>query len=302
MIERIVVPLDGSMTAEAILPQVRRVLYRNDSEIILVRALPTPLVEEAAVLAEVQLGAAREYVMGQVEKLQRQGVRVRHVLRMGSPVEVILDVVESEKATLIALATHGKTGLQRFLLGSVAEALLRRSPVPVLLVRPFWSYDLTPPKGAELRPVRSILLPVDGSGLARQALPGLLEFASLFEARIVLLRILAGADSRVVEAPENSKARAELEDLAQAIEKRGVETLRLLGTGDPVPRILETVREQSIDVIAMTTHGRRGLSRMKHGSLTEEVLRKAEVPLLVTRSKSPVGGLAKPPVKGGVYA
>ena len=301
MIERIVVPLDGSMTAEAILPQVRRVLYRNDSEIILVRAMPMPLVEEAIVTAEVELGAAREYVMGQVEKLQRQGVRVRHVLRRGSPVEVILDVVASEKATLIALATHGKTGLQRFLLGSVAEDLLRRSPVPVLLVRPFWSYDLTPPKGAELRPVRSILLPIDGSGLARRALPGFLEFASLFEARIVLLRILEGAGSRAVEAPENSKARAELDDLAKEIEKRGVETVRLLGTGDPVSRILDTVREQSIDVIAMTTHGRRGLSRMKHGSLTEEVLRKAEVPLLVTRSEVPSGALSTPPVKGGIY-
>src|SRR3954471_5053925 len=105
MIERIVVPLDGSLTAEAILPQVRRVLHRSDSEIILVQAVPVPMVEDAIVLAEAQIGAAREYLLGQVERLGKQGVRVKHVLRVGAPVGVILEVVESEKATMIALAT-----------------------------------------------------------------------------------------------------------------------------------------------------------------------------------------------------
>jgi len=287
MIERIVVPLDGSLTAEAILPQVRRVLHRSDSEIILVRAVSVPMVEDAMVLAEAEIGAAREYLLGQVEKLEKQGVRVRHVLKVGAAVGVILDTVESEKATMIALATHGATGLKRFLLGSIAEDVIRNSPVPVLLVRPFWSYDLVPSGNPELRPILNLLLPVDGSGLAREALPGILEYAELFDARIVLLRILVGANRRAVEAPEKTLAEQELEDLAKIIEKKGVETVRLLGTGEPVDRILKTVREQQIDLIAMATHGRAGLSRVTAGSVTEEVLRKAEVPLLVTRVAQP---------------
>jgi nucleotide-binding universal stress UspA family protein len=287
MIERIVVPLDGSLAAEAILPQVRRVLHRSDSEIILVQAVPVPMVEDAIVLAEAQIGAAREYLLGQVERLAKQGVRVKHVLRVGAPVGVILEVVESEKATMIALATHGATGLKRFLLGSIAEDVIRNSPVPVLLVRPFWSYDLVPPGNPELRPIRKLLLPVDGSGLAREALPGILEYAALFDAQIVLLRILVGADRRTVEAPEKLLAEQELEELAGAIEKKGVETIRLLGTGAPVDRILKTIREQGIDLVAMATHGRAGLSRVTSGSVTEEVLRKAEVPLLVTRIAKP---------------
>jgi len=146
---------------------------------------------------------------------------------------------------------------------------------------------LVPPGNPELRPIRNLLLPVDGSGLARQALPGILEVAALFDARIVLLRILVGADRRAVEAPEKTLAEQELEDLAKVIEKKGVETVRLLGSGEPVDRILKTVREQEIDLIAMATHGRAGLSRVTAGSVTEEVLRKAEVPLLVTRVAAP---------------
>jgi len=287
MIERIVVPLDGSMTAEAILPQVRRVLYRCDSEIILVRAVEPPMADNPILIAEEVLASAREYILAKVERLREEGVRVRHIVRFGAPAGVILDVVESEKATMIALATHGATGLRRLLFGSVAETVIRKSPVPVFLVRPFWSYDLTPAVVPELRPVRNLLLPIGGGDLALQALPGVVELARLFESRIILLRIFEGADRRAVVAPETTRARKELEELALAIEKKGVKAVRLLGTGDPVDRILKTVSEQKIDMIAMATHGRSGLSRLKEGSITEQVLRRAEVPVLVTRVSKP---------------
>jgi|SRR5579862_957822 len=304
MIERIVVPLDGSMTAEAILPQVRRVLYRKDSEIILVRAVDPPVVENGILVAEEALAAAREYILGKVERLQQEGVRVRHVVRIGSPVGIILDVVESEHGTMIALATHGATGLKRLLFGSVAESLIRKSPVPVLLVRPFWSYDLIPAGSPEQRPIRKLLLPVDGSGRARESLPGVIEFASLFDTQVVLLRILEGADRRPIGASERARAESELGDLAKEIEKSGVETFRLLGAGDPAARILKTVDEQGIDVIAMATHGRTGVSRLRKGSITEAVLRKADVPILVTRlaktasSSSPLTGRKAVGTKG----
>lgn len=274
MIEKMVVPLDGSMTAEAILPQVRRLLYRKDAEIILVQAVLLPVTDNALLLADQILASAQEYMLGKAESLQRQGVRVRHVVRFGSPAGVILDVVEEEKATMIALATHGATGMKRMLFGSVAETVIRKSPVPVLLVRPFWSYDVSPPQRAEFQPVRNVLLPVDGTGRARAALPGILEFADLFDARIVLLRV--GEKAGVA-------AEAEMKSLMKRIGKAGIESIGLVGTGKPVDRILRTVREEEIDLIAMATHGRGGLDRFRKGSVTEDVLRKAEVPVLVTK-------------------
>jgi nucleotide-binding universal stress UspA family protein len=284
MIERIVVPLDGSLTAEAILPQVRRVLYRNDSEVILVRAVEPPPVENSLLVAEPLLSAAREYILGQQERLAKAGVRVKHVVRIGSPVALILDVVEEEKATMIALATHGSTGVKRVLFGSVAEQVIRKTPVPVLLLRPFWSYELLPQGAPEQRPVRNLLLPVDGSDLSVEALPGVIEFADLFETRVVLLRVLEEKKRKAGSADGKPEAEKQLQALARSIEKKGVETLSLVEKGDPTEQILNAVRFHEIDLIAMTTHGRSGLRRAVTGSVTEDVLRKATVPLLITRN------------------
>lgn len=284
MIERIVVPLDGSLTAEAILPQIRRVLYRHDSEVILVRAVPPPPVEDSIALAEAELAAAREYILGQLERLEKSGVRARHIVRIGSPVGVILDIVEEQKATMIAMATHGASGLKRALFGSVAEAVVRKSPVPVLLLRPFWSYELVPAVRPEHAPIRNLLLPVDGSDLATQALPAVIEFAELFETRVVLLRVLDKKETKEGMAAAKAEAEKQLAALAKTIEKKGVETVAIVETGMPVEQILKAVRFHEIDLIAMTTHGRSGLSRMVTGSVAEDVLREATVPVMIIRN------------------
>jgi nucleotide-binding universal stress UspA family protein len=289
MIERIVVPLDGSLTAEAILPQVRRVLYRNDSEVILVRAVEPPFVENAISMAETQLAAAREYVLGQQERLEQAGVRVSHVVRLGSPSGVLLDVVKERNATMVAMATHGNTGLKRFLLGSVAEAVIRKCPVPVLLIRPFWSYDLLPPVETAKRPIRNLLLPVDGSDRSLESLPCVIEFAELFETRIVLLRVLEKEETEAEVLPQ-------LQAIAKTIEKKGVVTMVVLEKGNPVEEILKTVRFREIDLIAMSTHGRTGASRAVAGSVTEEVLRQATVPMLVTRCAGKVDAATGAPL------
>src|SRR6516162_5445884 len=115
MIERIVVPLDGSATAETILPQVRRILRRAGSEITLVRAIVPPLAEDAMTMtaAEARLDQARNYVSGVERRLKETGVRVKSVTRVGAAAGVILDVAREERASLIAMATHGETGLKR---------------------------------------------------------------------------------------------------------------------------------------------------------------------------------------------
>ncbi len=297
MIERIVVPLDGSLTAEAVLPQVRRLLYRNDSEVILVRAVVPPPVENSMMVAEAGLGAAREYLLGKKEALEGAGARVKAVVRVGSPLGVVLEVAEEEKATLIAIATHGATGLSRMIMGSVAEALLRKTPIPVLAVRPFWSYDLVPKGGTEFKPIRNILYTVDGSDLSAAALPGILELAELFESRIVLLRVLEPKKGKPASQQECEDAEAQLKRLAKTIEKKGVETLRVLEAGNPIEQILKAVKANDIDLLALTTHGRGGISRAILGSVTEEVLRQASVPVLVTRNAA-----LKPATKAGKAA
>src|SRR6185436_14739478 len=283
MLERIVVPLDGSLTAEAVLPHVRRILHRQDSEIILVRAVVPAPVENSILIVDTAIGPARSYLAGIQERLEREGVRVASEVRVGSAISIILEVAEERKATMIAMATHGATGLKRILLGSTAEVVLRKSPVPVFVVRPFWTEDEAPPQSSETAPMRNLLVPVDGSDLAELAVPSALELARLFEARAILLRVLE--ESREGDAAEVRDAEEHLDAIARTFERRGIDTFVLVQKGDPVEEIQKAVRFHHADLIVMTTHGRSGLSRLVTGSVTEQVLRRATVPLLVVRAE-----------------
>ena len=110
MWEKILVPLDGSETAEAILPHVRRLLRRHDSEVILLRVAHPPIAEEQVTVIEASLAAAREYVVGIKDRFEQQGVRATAEARVGPPAGTILEVAEERDVSLIAIATHGGSG------------------------------------------------------------------------------------------------------------------------------------------------------------------------------------------------
>lgn len=275
MIEKIVVPLDGSTTAEAILPHVRRLLRVKDAEAVFVRAENPAPVENYMPVAEAALAAAREYVTGIQGRFVDEGAQAKAVARVGSPAAVILDVVEEEKATMVAMATHGRTGLKRLLFGSVAEQVLRKSPVPVLAVRPFWAYELVQPDPG----IRNILVPLDGSAASRAILPQVAELAGTYGARAILLR---GLDRG--EKPDGPTE--DLKEAAAELRRRQVETLSILDEGDVPKLIEEAARAHHVDLVAMATH-RSTISRVFQGSVTEEVLRKTNVPMLIVRAEEP---------------
>ena len=276
MIEKIVVPLDGSVTAEAVLPHVRRLLRLEDAEAVFVRAENPAPVENYVPVAEAALAAAREYVAGIRERFEKEGAKARSVARLGAPASVILDVIREEKASLVAMATHGRTGLRRLLFGSVAEQLLRKSTVPVLAVRPFWSYELARPDLG----IKNILVPLDGSTTSRAILPRVAEFARLFGARAILLHALDP------KRPADRAGMADyLKEAAAELRKEKVESISILDEGTPAKMIQDTARAHEVDLVAMTTHGRSGVSRIITGSVTEEVLRETRIPLLTVRAE-----------------
>jgi nucleotide-binding universal stress UspA family protein len=293
MIERVLVPLDGSQHAEQILPHVRRILHRNGSEVILVHAVVPPPVENGVMIADSLLARAGGYILGIQERLAQEGVRVKSVFRMGSAVNVILEVAQEVRATMLALTTHGETGLKRLLFGSIAESLMRKSSVPVFVARPFWSYDLLPDSGSPLLlpPIRNILLPLEGSPAASAILSPLIEFARLFDSRVVLLHVKDSGqkeDNPALEAKQEGLAI--LVECARSLEDQGVETLSLMEQGDPAQVILKLARSQKTDLIAMATHGRSGIDRLLQGSVTERVLHESTCPMLVVRAPDPADG------------
>ncbi|HLF93796.1 MAG TPA: universal stress protein [Planctomycetota bacterium] len=289
MARRILVPLDGSSTSEAVLPQAVRLARRTNSEVLLVRAeLPIYMMEGYTPVFDSVPAASREYLAGVGEKLAAQGVRARVIDRVGAPGDVILRVAREQHVTLIAMATHGRSGLTRVLLGSVTEEVLRASPVPVYVLRPFPSYEIAQAgRPGDGRPMK-ILVPLDGSALQRAAVPQALKFAVLFHARVILLRVLGPVLKKATPTPADEEQIEEalraLREAAFQVSAAGVDCLTLLEEGEAAPRILSIAREHDVDLIAMATHGRRGISRLVFGSVTEKVLREAPVPMLVVNA------------------
>jgi nucleotide-binding universal stress UspA family protein len=148
MVERILIPLDGSPRAELILGQITRILTREDSEILLLTVVDPVLGFEqsekaGSSMAEHQ-NAAQNYIDGHVRHLVDQGAKARGRVVVGPTSESILKVAKEEGSTMIAMTTHGRSGLSRCLMGSVAEEVLHAGNVPVLLVRSIGSTPQEP--------------------------------------------------------------------------------------------------------------------------------------------------------------
>jgi nucleotide-binding universal stress UspA family protein len=137
MYKRILVPLDGSHLAAGVLPHVQELAKSIGAEVVLLRVAFAHIFPGADPI-ETQVTAVQEaetYVVERAKALQDSGVRAEGKVRYGDPAEEILDHVSWDHIDLIAMATHGRTGLKRVVLGSVAEHVLRRATVPMLLVR-----------------------------------------------------------------------------------------------------------------------------------------------------------------------
>lgn len=274
MFERIVVPLDGSELAEAVLAQVRRILFHKDAEIVLVRAVAVPpsVEGETVELPQILQDQAAKYLKEIAGGLTSQGARVRTQVRRGFAADVILDIATEEQASLITMSTHGRSGIARWTFGSVAEKVLRASRIPVLAVRSFAGSARV--QAQELA-LRRILVPIDSTELSMEVVPPALELATLFGSHVVLLNVCEGAACSIPVG--------QMSEAYEQFHAAGVSVEPLMKQGDPALQIVDTCNGQKADLIAMTTHGRAGVSRWMLGSVTEKVLRTAAVPLLVVR-------------------
>jgi len=278
MFERILIPLDGSALAESVLIQVRRLLLRGDGELLLLQVVTLPPSTEADAGEPLDLLWARatEYLGNVAARLSAEGLRVRSRVVEGFPAHQILEVAKKEKATLIAMSTHGRTGLSRWVFGSVTEKVLRASPIPVLAIPSFLGIGGdAAPRGAEELPFRKILAPIAAEERSLEVLTPLIELARRFGSTVRLLH--------VCEGPECAIPTHELRQAFERLRAEGVPSEPLLKEGDPAVRILETCRDEGADLIAMTTHGRSGVPRWLMGSVAEKVLWASNVPLLVVR-------------------
>jgi nucleotide-binding universal stress UspA family protein len=194
------------------------------------------------------------------------------------------------------MTTHGRGGLARLWLGSVADDLIRRSQVPILALRPDQaSLDFGQPDM-----FKQILIPLDGSALAEGILEHILALGMLMQAEHILLRIVQpftlpiGArfpapterDAAVTKSRRRA-AQAYLSRLARKLRATGARVRTRVRVADrPAPAILAYARRRSVDLIAMSTHGHGGVRRLVLGSVADKVLRSANAPILLYRSRA----------------
>lgn len=279
MIERILVALDGSPESEEIFQEVERVAGSR-TQVDLLHVLESR-PEEVPGLGAMTEPVARAYLERFAQRIPDRDVRLH--LRTGEPEREIPRAARSLGADLIAMTTHARRGLSRLLMGSVAESIVRRSPIPVLLTRP----ELARPR----KPLERILVPIDGSAGSKEVFQTVREVATGSGVEIVLLQVvvnlmvanpLAGGTPLSVAdlLPDPSTS---LRFYANRLEREGLRVRPMVVFGTAADQILEQARILDVDLIAMACAGRRGLARTFRRSVSFNVLRHADRAVLLHR-------------------
>jgi nucleotide-binding universal stress UspA family protein len=270
MKNEILVPLDGTPEAESILPAARTLAAALPARIRLVSVLERADVppDRRAYLEQRRLELAGRKIDAGVE------------VAVGRPAESILEFARGAGTDFIAMTTHGRRGMDRLVLGSVAEEVLRRSPVPLLVARPG-----QPPAAG-----RRLLVALDGSPAGEAVLPDAVRLARGLAWPIDLVRVAlpiavpGGLGEPLVPLPSDDPM-PYLEALRKRLETEGgLEVRPVALEGRAATQILIHAREAGAGLLCLTTHGRTGLARLVMGSIAEELLRTAPCPVWARRS------------------
>lgn len=298
-IQQVLTPLDGSPFSEHALPLACEIARRSSARLrlVLVHTLSaSPLyVEGQPVIDENLASLSREH-----GRIYLEQVRERLAAKVGREINIEVEFVDrsiesltneslgsflaayaaSSQTDLIVMTSHGRGGLERFWLGSVADTLVRLSRVPILLLRP---HGGAPDFVAPLL-FTKVLIPLDGSELAEQILEPALALGSLAQAEYSLLRVVEPLASPATT--QRAEAQAYLDHLAQQLAAAGrrIQT-HIADATQPAAAILQVAKQEGSDLIALATHGRSGFRRLLIGSVADKVLRGATMPILIYRPR-----------------
>jgi nucleotide-binding universal stress UspA family protein len=301
MYSKILVPLDGSKTAETALPLARS--FARSLEIPVELLGVVDIAEMARHVSADRVSMLRTLVDDATRKfgdyLERVAKnfpngKVLCTVRQGNAPEAIIESAAAEKQTLIAMATHGRSGLDRWLLGSVAEKVLRGASNPTLVVRA--KEERNPTWG--MATLKRVIVPLDGSELAEHILPYVEALAKHLDLEVTLFGIYGGplAAGRKGDGFYNAdqmdvliaELRAEIVTYlgikTEEMKRRGLEKVSFIAKeGLAADEIMALARHTPDSLIAMCTHGRSGVQRWMLGSVTETVVRHGGAPVLVVR-------------------
>jgi nucleotide-binding universal stress UspA family protein len=300
---QILVPLDGSPLAEAILPHAATLARATGSGLALLRVVP-PMVLANPIVGMVPPNAfdfdyeaqrtnealARDYLAALATQLDAPDLPVQTLWGTGDPATAIVNwAAQDPPRRRIAMTTHGRSGLGRWVFGSVAEKVLQGASVPLLLVRMQEDEAI---RRLPARPYRALLVPLDGSALAEHALAQAVALAQPTGATLHLTAVVPGpedaTDFELETASLTPDAATHMHDylagVAAQLHADGVAAQLHVVHGHPVDGILRAADSIEADLIVMSTHGRGGLQRLWLGSVALKVVQTAWRPVLLIRA------------------
>jgi nucleotide-binding universal stress UspA family protein len=297
-VEKLLVPLDGSHLAEAVLPVARRMAERFHATVSLLHVMEQGAPETVhgeRHLADV--GEADAYLARVAEQCRCQGIAVETHVHPNEERDVVASIIGHSRefgADLILLATHGWGGMRDLLVGSIAQQVLRRGNLPVLLVKPTATGKAPPFEGKRLlvplvgRPdhdgavlpvVEAVASPLGSSLLLMMVVPTLATMPRN-QGAAAMLTPTATAMALNMEVEE---AGAYLERTAGRLRAAGLSASTEVRRGDPASAVVEGAQETGVDLVVMSTHGRAGLDAFWSASVGSKILSRVQQPLLLVK-------------------
>lgn len=308
MYKNMLIPVDGSKLAESAFAYAKELAGRLGTNVTILHVVD-PRESETLPMHQAYVSHSAETVRRRISDIQKrlgkkQSAEVPHVsgeVAVGHAAEQILRYTAEKGVDLIVMSTHGRTGMWRWVLGSVADKVLRASPVPVLLVRS----ETAEKGGFEKWTDITVIVPLDGSPLAESVLPHVQALAQQVGnemLNVVLVRICEPPSMPAIPGAEVPFNWQQLMDESWAACKKttkeylaGIEN-HLKQTGlqvrsEPIEQMKYSVAEEIVDyankipfsLIVMATHGRSGVSRWAYGSVAHKVLTGSSSPVLMVR-------------------
>ena len=310
MYARVLVPLDGSEISRQALPYAEMVAKSTGASVTLATVIspfPGELMRES--VGEVSGSNApstprpehwlevRERIVSDAEsalesvaaEMRARGIQVDTVVKQGDPADVLVEEADKLDGTIISMCTHGRSGVGRWVLGSVTDKIVRAEQHAILITRAHES---------ELPPtINRVVLPLDGSKLSEMALPHAVEMAKALGTGVTVLRAVSPspygeAYAEYTPLPANDQLNAEMEVEARGYVGAKVDEVKAAGVedvngevaiGSPGTVVLDKAGESGDVLVAMATHGRSGVARWLLGSVTDRVVRHSSGPVLVIR-------------------
>ncbi|HSG41800.1 MAG TPA: universal stress protein [Anaerolineales bacterium] len=287
----ILVPLDGSAFAEQAIVAAKTLAQTYNAKITLVSILQAqswfkmlPMSEEQRAQLDEGLNQKKAYLDKIAVNLTAENLDVQVAIRVGPVAETLNVLSQEEDIDLVVITTHGRSGVSRWLTGSVANRIIRLITRPTLVIRPVETAKVIAPS------FKKVLVTLDGSEFAERVLP-FVRASTSFESEIVLLSIPEipeaqefGAvveEIRTLRQESEKKSRLYLESIAAALKEDGIHT-RVVVTGSrPAETILSVMEDENVDLLMMSTHGRGGLDRLLVGSVAERIVQNTSRPVFL---------------------